>query len=43
LIPLTGKFRSVLGVRFFEAKDGLWLRSQDLKVAPAPSELPWFA
>lgn len=43
MIPLTGKVRSVSGVRYVEAKDGEWLRSQDLKVAPAPSELPWFA
>lgn len=43
MIPLTGKVKFSSGVRYVEARDGTWLRSKDLKVAPAPSQLPWFA
>ncbi len=43
LIPLTGKVKRYGGVRFVETREGTWLRSNDLKVAPAPSKLPWFA
>ena len=43
MIPLTGKVMVRAGVRFVETKSGDWLRSMDLKVAPAPSSLPWFA
>jgi lipoprotein-anchoring transpeptidase ErfK/SrfK len=43
MIALTGKVRSFSGVRHVETKAGTWLRSNDLKVAPQPSKLPWFA
>jgi len=43
LIPLTGNVKRSRGVRFVETTDGKWLRSKDLKVAPKPSKLPWFA
>jgi hypothetical protein len=42
-IPLTGTVRHIRGVRMVEARDGRWLRSQDLKVAVKPRDLPWFA
>lgn len=43
MVPLTGNVRRSGGVRFVETRDGKWLRSKDLKTAPAPSKLPWFA
>ncbi len=43
MVPLTGRVRKSRGVRFVETRDGAWLRSKDLKVAPQPSKLPWFA
>jgi hypothetical protein len=43
LIALSGKVQSISGVRHVETKGGIWLRSNDLKVAPLPSALPWFA
>lgn len=42
-IPLTGKVKNLGGDRFVETHDGKWLRSDDLRVAPRPSSLPWFA
>ncbi|WP_437493056.1 L,D-transpeptidase [Sorangium sp. So ce1014] len=42
-VPLTGKFRTVAGVRFEEARDGFWLRSQDLVVIVRRAKLPEFA
>lgn len=43
MIPLTGKVQMRGGIRYVETRGGDWLRSKDLKVAPAPSKLPWFA
>jgi len=43
LVPLSGKVREAYGSRWVEASDGTYLRSSDLKVAAAPSTLPWFA
>lgn len=43
MVPLSGKARTWGGERYVEARDGRWLRSADLKVAAAPSQLPWFA
>lgn len=43
MIPLTGKVMMRAGVRFVETRSGDWVRSKDVKVAPAPSSLPWFA
>ncbi len=42
-IPLTGKVKRIAGVRMVEARNGKWLRSEDLKTAVKPSQLPWFA
>lgn len=43
LVPLTGKVKFSHGVRFVEAKQGGWLRSDDVRVHVQPSKLPWFA
>lgn len=43
MVALTGKVREAFGARLVETADGSYLRSQDLKVAAAPSALPWFA
>lgn len=43
MIPLSGKVRHAHGTRLVEATDGSLLRSSDLRVAAAPSSLPWFA
>jgi len=43
MVPLTGKVREAYGARLVEAADGSYLRSSDLRIAPAPSTLPWFA
>ncbi|MCC6553391.1 MAG: L,D-transpeptidase, partial [Polyangiaceae bacterium] len=42
-VPLTGRFRTVDGVRFEEARDGYWLRAQDLVVVVKRSKWPEFA
>lgn len=42
-VPLTGKFRTVEGVRFEEGRDGAWLRSQDLVVIVRRTKFPEFA
>ncbi|WP_237245545.1 MULTISPECIES: L,D-transpeptidase [Sorangium] len=42
-VPLTGKFRTVDGTRFEEARDGFWLRAQDLVVIVRRSKFPEFA
>lgn len=42
-IPLTGKVKRVGGERVVEAKNGKWLRSDDVKTATKPAALPWFA
>ena len=42
-VPLTGNVRTLDDVRMVEAKDGRWLRSDDLRVAVKPRDLPWFA
>ena len=34
-IPLTGRVREIGGVRIVQARDGRWLRSQDVKTAQA--------
>ena len=43
LVPLTGKVRRARGARMVEARNGRWLRSEDLKTAAKPSDLPWFS
>lgn len=42
-VPLTGKFRTVDGVRFEETRDGEWLRAQDLVVIVKRHKFPDFA
>lgn len=42
-VPLTGKVENIQGVRMVEARNGRWLRSEDLKVAAKPSRLPSWA
>ncbi|WP_044236720.1 L,D-transpeptidase [Chondromyces apiculatus] len=42
-VPLTGKFRTVDGVRFEEAREGFWVRAQDLVVVVKRSKFPEFA
>jgi len=43
MIPLSGEVRFVGQERLVKTRDGKWLRSRDVKIAPAPSALPWFA
>ena len=43
LVPLTGTVRMMGGARMVEARDGRWLRSDELRVAAKPRELPWYA
>lgn len=43
LVPLTGRVRSFRNERYVEAVDGRWVRSQDVRTAAKPGELPWFA
>jgi hypothetical protein len=42
-VPLSGKFRTVNGVRYEQAKDGYWLRAQDLVVIVRRTKFPEFA
>jgi hypothetical protein len=42
-VPLTGSVRLMGGARMVEARDGHWLKSDDLRIAMKPSELPWYA
>jgi hypothetical protein len=42
-IPLNGKVKRISGVRMVQARDGFWLRSEDVRSAAKPKDLPWFA
>jgi hypothetical protein len=42
-VPLTGAVRLMAGARMVETRDGHWLRSDDLRIAMKPSELPKYA
>lgn len=42
-VPLTGEVKRHGGTRFVEARDGRWLRSDDLKTLAKPSRLPPWA
>jgi hypothetical protein len=42
-VPLTGKFRTVDGLRFEETRDGAWLRAKDLVMVVKRHKLPEFA
>jgi hypothetical protein len=39
-VPLTGTVRNIQGTRMVEARNGRWLKSEDLKVAVKPGQLP---
>ncbi|APR76937.1 Hypothetical protein A7982_02284 [Minicystis rosea] len=42
-IPLSGKFRTVEGVRYEETRDGTWMRSKDIVVVVKRHKFPDFA
>ena len=42
-VPLTGKVRQRGKSRLVETRDGAWLRSDQLRTASKPGDLPWFA
>jgi hypothetical protein len=42
-VPLTGTVKNIQGVRMVEARNGRWLRSEDLKTAAKPMKLPSWA
>lgn len=42
-VPLTGKFRTVHGVRFEQTREGTWMRSQDLVPVVKRAKFPDFA
>jgi lipoprotein-anchoring transpeptidase ErfK/SrfK len=42
-VQLTGKSTKIGDTRLVEAKDGTWLRDEDVAIAVKPSELPSFA
>jgi hypothetical protein len=42
-VPLTGKFRTVEGVRYEETREGAWMRAQDLVVIVKRHKFPEFA
>lgn len=42
-VPLSGKFRTVEGVRFEQTRDGAWLRAQDLVVIVKRTKYPELA
>jgi hypothetical protein len=42
-VPMSGKFRTVGGVRFEETREGAWLRAQDLVAVVRRTALPEFA
>jgi len=42
-VPLSGRVQTIGGVRMVEARQGGWLRSEDVRTAAKPRDLPWFA
>jgi hypothetical protein len=42
-VPLSGKFRTIDGIRFEEAEEGYWLRAQDVTVVVRRSKFPEIA
>jgi hypothetical protein len=42
-VPLSGRFRTVDGIRYEQAREGYWLRAQDLIVVVRRSKFPEFA
>lgn len=43
IVPLTGRVRSYRSERWVETKNGQWLRSDEVRTAAKPFDLPWFA
>lgn len=43
LLPLTGMVHTVEDVRFLQTRSGRWVRSEDVRVAVKPRELPDYA
>jgi hypothetical protein len=43
MIPLTGRVRMWRGDRFVETKSGNWVKSDDVRTAAKPNDLPWYA
>jgi hypothetical protein len=43
VVPMSGKFRTVEGVKYQETRQGEWLRAQDLVVVVKRTKLPDFA
>jgi hypothetical protein len=43
MIPLTGRVRMWRGDRFVEAKSGHWVKSDEVRTAAKPGDLPWYA
>ncbi|HEX4473722.1 MAG TPA: L,D-transpeptidase [Polyangiaceae bacterium] len=43
LIPLTGKVKMFGSERLVEGKDGRWVKSDEVRTAAKPGDLPWFA
>jgi len=43
LVPLTGKSQRIGGTMFLQTRDGAWVRSDDVKTAKKPNQLPWYA
>jgi hypothetical protein len=43
LVGLSGVERVMGGQHMLEVRDGLWVRSVDVRVAAAPKDLPWYA
>jgi len=42
-VSLTGTVRNIQGMRMVEARNGRWLKSEDLRTAAKPSRLPLWA
>jgi hypothetical protein len=42
-VPLSGKFRTVEGVKYFETREGEWMRAQDIVLVVKRTKFPDFA
>jgi lipoprotein-anchoring transpeptidase ErfK/SrfK len=42
-VQLTGRSTKIGETRLVEAKDGTWVKDEDVAIAVKPSDLPWFA
>jgi L,D-transpeptidase catalytic domain len=43
MVPLTGKSQRLGGVMVLQTRAGGWVRSDDVKSAKKPNQLPWYA